>query len=299
MQMVIGEQGLPLDGLLLKSVGRWKRGLLSVAALLAVTGISLAQERDPRLKDPTIDFDTVKLATLRPLQFTFVPEWRNLEGFRRFVFGKPLRRWASPGQETMCEAFWSALQTGSDTIKVVEPIIQTNLIRDLETSPLKPMCPQYDPEYGDETPTSKNAERWKIRFGAKLYDVSEGGAGAYVYEFGRFGDRLDPTLINDDVSRFNELLKDRSTVGKRQFNSWIYFRQDQCKPRQIGAGVSFMLVDNINDGGVFHDNIIVRFQDGFYSLQVSDRVENGRDVELTELKASEMRPPGTPCHMYN
>lgn len=251
-----------------------KAVLLASTVLLALAGAGAAEERDPRLKDPTIDFNTVDLSTLPPLQFTFVPEWRKLEGFRRRLLAGtwnqdlPLSEPTDPG---FCDGFWDALRNG-EGIETVEPIVTTNDVGDLVDSPLKQMCPDWPLGQMRHSPLGQSD--LQDAYGMRLYDVSIEGEKRIIYERGTditegfFIEREKWPPDGKSLSKYLQSADDPYSYRRHSYVDWISERE--CVVYASQYSTSFYL----NSGRAFSmrpDSVaVVRYKGEFLSLSTSD-----------------------------
>ncbi len=262
-----------------------KVALFTSTILLALVGTVAAEERDPRLKDPTIDFNTVNLSTLPPLQFTFVPEWRKLEGFRRFVAAKPLRRLATPGKEALCESFWADWENKSEKIKVVEPIIQTNIVDELESSPLRSMCPDLSLIFPGYSEDSTGYADFKARYGLRIFDASTDAQKVYVYQKGYFGLGRSVWEKPNTPQELEAMIQNKTNYLERRRGTTILIPEKSCKPRQIASTLTpFMTVDRVADDGYIADDIVLSYEGEFYTLRTYDYIQIGRRIDLMSME---------------
>lgn len=263
-----------------------KAVFLASTVLLALAGAGAAEERDPRLKDPTIDFNTVDLSTLPPLQFTFVPEWRKLEGFRRLLNSAKLedqQSYIAPGQDKFCKSFWSDI-LNDKRIYIAEPVLRTNYVKDVSNSELQKMCPDKNLEY--LIPTQQEAERhelYRARYGMRIFDISQSGKKIFVYARAGFS-RPDPSAghiawpvssadLSERLSR-----KDPNGSSLRE-SEYYWFSELVCDGRQYGVGVEtpYIFEDVMTSTSYSADSLIIKIESQFYTLRV---IKNDDAVEF-------------------
>lgn len=270
-----------------------KAALLVSTILLALVGTVVAEERDPRLKDPTIDFNTVDLSTLPPLQFTFVPEWRKLEGFRRFLqlMGKA-ESFIGEGYEDFCTGFWKDFRSGQN-IDVVIPVMRTNFSSDMEKSPLKQACKNLDLEFPQGIPRNTDRiEGNKARYGFKIYDVSRNGRKQYLYEYGIMSHSMDgsrplpwpetPGELDKRLSKINDGFVARES-------NYVWYPNEGCGATPANSGGTPFVIDTgYSNTTVTADAVLIKRSGAFYVLSVSEQHDNG-EIGLSEIDDNQLR----------
>jgi hypothetical protein len=252
-----------------------------------------AQERDPSKKDPTIDFDTVDLMTLPPLQYTFVPERRKLEGFRKHLASGAWEEFQHPAVDGtgFCSAFWEALRTG-EGIEAIEPVLMTNDVDDVASSALAQSCPQYNFSH-------PNHRKGKVAYGVRLYQIKINDRIVFFYEHGDLvgGWASERPIPFSEISRrISNTRYERVSVG-RDIDS------QTCQEYSGLSITPFYTITGYGYSNYKSDGLHVLFKDDMFYLDFSFDHDLERQISLKRREAvinsTIMGYATTLCTKYN